>query len=462
MPMNNCHLRITVVGIGYVGLVSGVCLAAKGHTVTCVDIRSELVERLNRREALDIYEKDLPELLKRVQADGRFRATISLDKALANCDLVLVTVGTPSNEGRIDLTIIRQSIIRIGYALRAQDKFLPVVIKSTVIPGTTDTILRRDLEESSGKVIGDFGLGMNPEFLREGSAIADFMEPDRIVLGHEDLHTLNLLEAMYEPWSCIKLAVPTRTAEFIKYANNCLLATLISATNELANLAWSLGGIDIAEVMKGVHLDKRWSPLLADGTRIQPEILNYLKAGSGFGGSCFPKDVQALRSQGEDLGLPMKLLNAVLEINSNQPKQVVDLLKRKLKRVEGCRVLVLGLSFKPNTDDVRETSSHCIIVELLIAGATVTAHDPHAVANFRLAWPGLACRYVESWVEEISNADAVVVATGWPEYNDLLKPSIKLLLNGKSLIDPRRLFEPSDFSGSSYLSVGLSGTIDVD
>jgi UDPglucose 6-dehydrogenase len=462
MSINNCRLRIAVVGIGYVGLISGVCLAAKGHTVTCVDVRGELVERLNRRQPLDIYESGLPELLKRVQADGRFRATISLDQALANCDLVLVTVGTPSDKGRIDLTIIRQSIIKIGYALKAQGNFLPIVIKSTVIPGTTDTILRRDLEESSGKLIGDFGLGMNPEFLREGSAITDFMEPDRIVLGYEDLHTLDLMQAMYEPWSCIKLAVPTRTAEFIKYANNCLLATLISATNELANLASSLGGIDIAEVMKGVHLDKRWSPLLFDGTRIKPEILTYLKAGSGFGGSCFPKDVQALRSQGEDLGLSMKLLNAVLEINYNQPKQVIDLLKRKLKGIEGCRVLVLGLSFKPNTDDVRESSSYCIIEELLMAGAVVTAHDPHAVANFRLAWPGLSCRYVASWVEELSNADAVVVATGWPEYNDLRKPSIKLLLNGKILIDPRRLFEPSDFPESSYCSIGLSEKIDVD
>src|ERR1035441_9753931 len=297
-------MKIAVFGTGYVGLVSGVCLAAKGHEVVCLDLRAEVVEKLNRAQP-HIHEPGLPELLRRVISETRFRATLSRDDALRDASLILIAVGTPSAEGRIDLQHIATAAQQIGACLKSSGRFVAVVVKSTVVPGTTDGPVRKILEESSGKKLGQFGLGMNPEFLREGNAVADFMNPDRIVLGHEDAETRRLLGELYRPWSCEKLEVNTRTAEMIKYANNCLLATQISAVNELANLCSKIGNVDVLQVMAGVHLDKRWNPLDPAGRRVNPAILSYLLPGCGFGGSCFPKDVQALRTLGREHGLPI-------------------------------------------------------------------------------------------------------------------------------------------------------------
>jgi UDPglucose 6-dehydrogenase len=235
-------MKLAVVGTGYVGLVSGVCLAAKGHDVTCVDLNPEIVERLNRAEPT-IHERGLPELLAEVHGAGNFRATTTLSEALEGAESVILAVGTPSENGVIDLKYIRAAAAEIGSVLRDRDDYLSVIVKSTVVPGTTDTVVREEIETASGKTLGQgFGLGMNPEFLREGEAIEDFMEPDRIVFGHEDDTTLQHLRELYAPWDVDKLEVNTRTAEMIKYANNCLLATQISAVNEIANLAAAVGG----------------------------------------------------------------------------------------------------------------------------------------------------------------------------------------------------------------------------
>jgi UDPglucose 6-dehydrogenase len=265
-------MKLAVVGTGYVGLVSGVCLAAKGHDVTCVDLNPAIVERLNRAEPT-IHERGLPELLAEVHGAGNFRATTEIARALDGAEAVLLAVGTPSENGVIDLTYIRAAARDIGSVLRDRAGYLSVIVKSTVVPGTTDTVVRQEIEDASGKVLGQgFGLGMNPEFLREGEAIEDFMEPDRVVLGHEDAQTLDVLRRMYAPWDVDKPEVNTRTAEMIKYANNCLLATQISAVNEIANLAAAVGGIDVMDVMAGVHLDKRWNPILGQGrVRRQPQ-----------------------------------------------------------------------------------------------------------------------------------------------------------------------------------------------
>ena len=449
-------MKLVVMGTGYVGLVSGVCLAAKGHDVTCVDLRADVVNSLNAGRP-HIHEIGLPALLAEALAAGRFRASLDLESALAGASLVLLAVGTPSEEGRIDLTFVNEASRQLGNYLRTHSGYLSVVVKSTVIPGTTDTLVRLELEQASGRALGEFGLGMNPEFLREGNAIEDFMQPDRIVLGYEDGRTRALLEELYAPWSCEKVAVNTRTAELIKYANNCLLATQISAVNEIANLAATVGGIDVMEVMRGVHLDKRWNPLTREGARVQPPILSYLVPGCGFGGSCFPKDVQALRSQGVDAGLPMHLLNAVLAVNEAQPGQITALLHRHWGSLAGKRILVLGLAFKPDTDDVRESASRKILADLREAGAAVCVHDPIAVESARRAWPEFAAiRCVPDWRNELHSVDAVVVATRWSEYRDLLLPEVRATLAGKLLVDARRLFTPGDFPGATYLSIGLS------
>lgn len=444
-------MRVAIVGTGYVGLVSGVCLAAKGHNVVCVDINSEIVDSLNAGKP-HIYEEGLPEILNEVRAAGRFVATTDLTSALDQVEIVIIAVGTPSEDGVIDLMFVQEVSRSIGKYLKENDKHISVVIKSTVVPGTTDTLVRAEIEKSSNKKFPAFGLGMNPEFLREGEAISDFMDPDRIVLGYDDIRTLELLQTLYAPWNVEKICVNTRTAELIKYTNNALLAVQISAINEIANLAASVGGIDILDVVKGVHLDKRWNPVLSDGRRAMPLILTYLVPGCGFGGSCFPKDVQALRSHGEKYGLAMHMLNAVLDINDAQPNEVLNIVEYDLSTLEGKRVLVLGLAFKPGTDDVRESPSLKIIQGLLLKGAIVFASDPIAVENFKEAMGRRAneVNFVDDWIDCVNQVDVVIVATKWPEYKQLSK----IDFNEKVFFDARRMFNPDELKGAIYRSIG--------
>ena len=246
-------MKLTIIGTGYVGLVSGVCLASKGHNVTCLDLWQEVVDDLNRGKP-HIHEEGLHSLLSNVLKTKKFRVRKASLKNFGNPELIIIAVGTPSQKGKINLAHVQNAAKLVGNYLRRAKRFVSVIVKSTVVPGTTDTFVRKVLERASGKKLGAFGLGMNPEFLREGAAVEDFLAPDRIVLGHETPETLRHLETLYAPWDCDKLPVNSRTAEMIKYVSNCLLATQISAVNELANLAAVLGGIDSCEVMQGIHL----------------------------------------------------------------------------------------------------------------------------------------------------------------------------------------------------------------
>jgi UDPglucose 6-dehydrogenase/GDP-mannose 6-dehydrogenase len=444
-------MKVTLVGTGYVGLVSGVCLAHKGHDVTCIDLNQRVVEAVNAATP-HIYERGLPDLLRGVISAGRFRASVELAASLLDADIAMIAVGTPSENGVIDLRHVRAAVRQIGAVLRDGQRFLPVVVKSTVIPGTTDTVVRQELEQVSGRRIGEFGLGMNPEFLREGEAVQDFLEPDRIVLGHEDPATLEALETLYAPWNCQKIHVPTRTAELIKYASNALLAVQISAINEIANLASAVGGIDIMDVVAGVTADKRWSPIIGR-RRVAPLILSYLIPGCGFGGSCFPKDVQALRTQGLEHGLPMAMLNAVLSVNESQPHQIVTALEKAIGDLCDYPVLLLGLAFKPGTDDVRESPSLTIVQDLLDRRARVRAHDPIATKNFITALGPRAREldFLDDWSEHVADAQAVLVVTRWPDYAALAE----LPMVGKIVFDVRRMFAKSQFPGATYMGIGL-------
>ncbi|MGY4473566.1 UDP-glucose dehydrogenase family protein [Bradyrhizobium sp. USDA 3364] len=435
-------MRIAIVGSGYVGLVSGVCLAANGHDVTCVDLRNDVVAQLNVGVP-HIHERGLPELLKSVLASARFRATTDLHASLETAEIALIAVGTPSENGAIDLSAVRQCARQIGAYLATIPHHLSVVVKSTVIPGTTDTMVRQELKHSSGKKLGTFGLGMNPEFLREGEAIEDFMEPDRIVIGQEDERTPNR----------DKVRVNSRTAEMIKYANNAILATQISIVNELANLCAAVDGVDALDVMRGVHLDKRWSPITPLG-RLAPQILTYLVPGCGFGGSCFPKDVEALRTHGESLGFPMNMLNAVLDVNAAQPGQIVSTLERKCGPLFGRRILVLGLSFKPDTDDIRESASIKIVRDLLRVEADVKCYDPLAMENFKFAI-GIAAnriRFSSNWRREVEWAEIVIIATRTQEYGELAS----LCVAGKTVFDARRLISAAALLTADYLPLGAT------
>lgn len=443
-------MNVTIVGAGYVGLVSGVCFANKGNTVTCVDIDSELVAQLNAGQP-PIYERGLANLLERALESKRFDATTDLSSALDRSDVVMIAVGTPSNDGGIYLGPVLEVARGIGRYLSNHDRYLAVVVKSTVIPGTTDTTVRSAIEKASGKRFPAFGLGMNPEFLREGEAVADFMGPDRIVLGHEDERTLKVLEELYTFWQTDKIRVNTRTAELIKYANNVLLATQISTMNEIANLAGALGGIDVMDVVRAIRLDKRWSPITEKG-RLSPAILSYLQPGCGFGGSCLPKDIRALRSQGLEKGLPMHVVGAVSDVNDSQPLEVIEIIEREVHDLSKQAILLLGLAFKPGTDDVRESASLKIVRSLLEKEAHVIAHDPVAIDNFKAALgvTGESVNFVRDWTASVDTADVIIVATAWPGYLELAQMN----LTGKVLFDARRMFEPSAIISGRYLSIG--------
>lgn len=444
-------MNISIIGTGYVGLVSGVCLASKGHNVTCVDINKEIVKKLNKGVAT-IYEKDLQNLLTKTLKENKFRATYDINEALQSASIVIIAVGTPSENEIIDLSYVQKASQIIGDHIKHSNKFLAVIVKSTVIPGTTDTFVRQEIENYSSKKIGQFGLGMNPEFLREGKAVEDFINPDRIILGYETDKTLSLLKELYKPWDVDKLFVNSRTAELIKYTNNIMLAAQISTMNEIANFASALGGIDIMKVVKGIHLDKRWNPIV-NGLRSNPEILKYLVPGCGFGGSCFPKDINALKSQGKNIGVEMIVSEAILNINNKQPYQVIKILESEFKKLSEKKILVLGLAFKPETDDARESPAIKIITELLNKKALVTAHDPEATENFKSICNSIASNinFVKNWKDVIDSNEIIIITTPWKEYQYLKNFDLK----GKLIIDAKRAFSSNSFDNAIYRSIGM-------
>jgi UDPglucose 6-dehydrogenase len=445
-------MKVAVVGIGYVGLVSGVCFAEKGHDVTCIDNDSTKVEKINNAIS-PIHEVGLDELLS-ANIDKHLRATVDLRNAVLDSDVSLLAVGTPFDGNRINLKYVRQVAKEIGESLKEKSVYHVVIIKSTVIPGTTDDVVIPLLEEYSGKKAGkDFGVGMNPEFLREGVAIDDFMNPDRIVLGGMDVRTHEVMEALYAPFIGVDIIkTNNKTAEMIKYTSNSLLATLISFSNEIGNLSAALGGVDVFDVMKGVHLDKRVSPILEDGQRIIPAITTYIEAGCGFGGSCFPKDVKALISHGESIGQTMSLLKAVIDINHMQPQKVLDLLCKHYPEVEGLKVAVLGLAFKPGTDDMRESPSIPIVNKLVLDKAEVRAYDPIAEEQAKQIFSGADITYCGTVEDAVRGVDVVVVLTRWPEFKDLSVILSRIGIN-PLVVDGRRMLSKDSFK--FYEGIGI-------
>ena len=442
--------RLSILGVGYVGLVTGVCFADKGHDVVCIDLDREKVDSINRGQS-PIFERGLDALLQKNIGRG-LRATLDAAEAIKNSEMTFIAVGTPFDGQNIDLTYIKESARVIGQALRDKDGYHVVVVKSTVVPGTTDGVVRPILEEASGKKAGvDFGLGMNPEFLTEGEAVSDFMDPDRVVSGGIDSRTQEALEAVYEGFPGDRLRTNNPTAELIKYASNALLANLISFSNEFANLASTLGNIDAAEVMRGLHSSRYLTTVLANGERVVPPITSFLMGGCGFGGSCLPKDVSALAAQGQKLGLPMNVLRAVLDVNLEQFEQVFRLLGKHFSSLRGKRIAVLGLSFRPDTNDMRESPAIPIVKRLLAEGALVSAYDPAANHEARKIF-GDGLPLADSLESAVEGVDAIVLVTRWAEF--LRVPEILSKTGAKPVVvDGRRLLARD--SVERYEGIGL-------
>jgi UDPglucose 6-dehydrogenase/GDP-mannose 6-dehydrogenase len=436
-------MNVSIIGTGYVGLVTGACLAECGHDVTCVDVDPRKVEMINSARA-PIHEDGLPELLER-NSGRRLRASTDLAAAVAATDLIFIAVGTPAAAGKIDLKYVEAAASEIGMALRSKASRSTVIVKSTVVPGTTLGVVRRALESASGKTAGDgFGLGMNPEFLTEGSAVADFSQPDRLVLGGIDARTHEVLLELYASFDAAVPRIVTNptTAEMIKYASNAVLATMISFSNEIARLCTAVGEVDAIEVMRGVHQATYFTTRRGSESVTAP-ITSFLEPGCGFGGSCLPKDVTALIGQGHEKGLALNLLQSVLDINRGQPDEMMRLIDRHFGSLQDVPVAVLGIAFKPDTDDVRESPAFPMLRKLKARGARVSAYDPVARPTDHADLAGVIL--APSLRAAVADAEVVVLVTRWQEFS-ALAGVLKELGRRPLVVDGRRVLDPADFA----------------
>ncbi len=439
------RMKICILGSGYVGLVTGTCFAEKGHKVYCVDIDPKKVNLINEATS-PIFEPGLDELLKKNIGRGTLKAFLAKNfyAKKIHTDISFICVPTPSNEdGSINFRFIKKASEDLGLYIKSLKDYHVVTIKSTVVPGTTGDIARPILEKCSGKKAGqDFGLCMNPEFLREGSAIKDFLNTDKIVVGSIDKRSGDLLEKIYESWDrkIPRIRTNLRTAEMIKYAQNAFLATKISFINEIANICQK-SGVDADDVAYAIGLDPRINP-------------RFLRFGVGYGGSCFPKDVKAIIAASEKSGYNPKLLKTVDNVNKKQPLEALKMAGELKEKT----VSILGLAFKPDTDDIREAPSIKLIQELKKHNIRIKAYDPQATENMKKILPDII--YTDSPLECLKDSDICFVLTEWKEIKQLEPKDFLNLMRTPVVIDGRRVFNPEKMRqlGFTYKAIGYGLT----
>ena len=432
-------MRIAMIGTGYVGLVSGACFADFGHYVTCIDKDADKIAALQRGE-IPIYEPGLNELVASNVAAGRLDFSLDLKDAVAEADAVFIAVGTPSRrgDGHADLSYVHAAAREIAGALKG---FTVVITKSTVPVGTGDDVERIIAETNPN---ADVIVASNPEFLREGAAIRDFKHPDRIVVGTEDERARKVIAEIYRPLYLNQAPIMytgRRTAELIKYAANAFLATKITFINEIADLA-ERAGADIQDVARGIGLDNRIGG-------------KFLHAGPGFGGSCFPKDIRALVKTGQDHDAPLRIIEAVLAVNDTRKRAMARKVAAALGgNLRGRTIGVLGLTFKPNTDDMREAPSIPLITALQDLGAVVRAYDPVGMDQAKRELPGVT--YCDSTYSCAANADALVIVTEWEQFRALDLTRLKKEMAQPVIVDLRNIYRPDEMAehGFIYESIG--------
>jgi len=434
-------MNLCVIGTGYVGLVTGTVFADLGNTVICVDKDESKIAKLNRGE-MPIYEPGLEEMVGRNVADSRLSFSTDIGEGVRSAEVVFIAVGTPpGSDGDADLAAVRDAA---GIIAANLDRYKVVVNKSTVPVGTGDLVAEIIESNRTGPDV-EFDVVSNPEFLREGNAINDTFYPDRIVIGAPHRHVAMRIVELYAPLERPMMITDVHTAEMIKYASNAFLATKISFINAIANIC-EIAGADVVQVAKGMGYDKR----IGD---------QFLSAGLGYGGSCFGKDTSALASTADKLGYDFRLLKAVIEVNSTQPKRFVDKIERCLGTLDGKTVAVLGLAFKPNTDDLRDAKSLEVIGDLLARGATVRAYDPVAMENTRRIFPQID--YRDNAYQAAEGADAIALVTEWNEFKFLDLARVKETMRQPIIFDGRNLYDPERMRrlGFEYHCVGRPAVI---
>lgn len=428
-------MKLAVIGTGYVGLVSGVCFSELGNEVVCVDKVQAKIDMLNNGE-VPIHEPGLKELIASNTVAGRLSFTTDLAAAVSRAEIIIIAVGTPSlPDGKANLAYIEQAAEEIGHAI---DDYKVVVVKSTVPVGTNEKVAGIIREVAAA----DFDFASVPEFLREGTAVRDTMNPDRIIIGTSSERAAEMLSELHRPVTDNITITDVRSSEMIKYASNAFLATKISFINEIANICEKVGA-DVEEVAKGMGMDRRIGS-------------SFLKAGIGYGGSCFPKDTQALIQIAGQMDYDFKLLKSVVEVNRDQRFNVIRKLDDLLGNTAGKTIGIWGLAFKPETDDVRDAPAFEIIETLLERGAQVKAYDPIASSNFKKNFNRPEVEYCGSAEEAAEGADALCILTEWKEFIDIPLSDIQQWLKTPNLIDGRNIYREEDLEETpfAYYSVG--------
>ncbi len=431
-------MKLTIIGTGYVGLVTGACFADSGNDVVCMDIDKRKVDAL-RKGVVPIYEPGLKELIQKNHKEGRLNFTTDIKNAVRRSGIIFIAVGTPpDNNGATDLSAIKAVARDIG---RYMNEHKIIVTKSTVPVGTSEFIQKIVSKETGLQ----FDVASNPEFLKEGAAIDDFMKPDRVVIGVNNERTGAVLRSLYEPFTRTGnpiIVTNIRSSEMIKYAANAMLATKISFINEIANLC-TMTGANIDDVRKGIGYDNRIGHL-------------FLFPGVGYGGSCFPKDVKSIIHVGKQYGYGMDLLSAVDRVNNNQKALLPLMIKRHFHgKLKGRRLALWGLAFKPRTDDIREAPSLVIIDALVKAGAVVVVHDPEATRHIKAVF-GSRIKYADDMYTALKNADGLVLVTEWNEYRKPDFDRMLKLMKGKVVFDGRNIFDKQQLldAGFEYYGIG--------
>jgi UDPglucose 6-dehydrogenase len=434
-------MKLLFIGTGYVGLVSGTCFSDLGNDVTCLDIDENKIKALEKGK-IPIYEPGLTELVVRNHKLGRLKFTTNASKAIKEAEVIFICVGTPPKEnGEADMKYIYQVAETIGKEI---DEYKIIINKSTVPVGTAEKVRRiitEQLEKRKEKI--EFDVASNPEFLREGAAVKDFQNPDRVILGTNSEKAKEILSKLYRPLARANKPImftSEKNSELIKYASNAMLATRISFMNELSHLCEEVGA-DIKEIAKGMGLDNRI------GSR-------FLQAGAGYGGSCFPKDVKALSQLLEQYGFSSNLMRTVDYINERQKRSLVPKLKKFLPNLEGKKVAIWGIAFKPRTDDIREASSLTVIDQLQKEYAKVLVYDPEAMENAKKILKDV--EFTKDAYEAIKDVDALIILTEWDEFRNPDFEKLKTLMKGKVIIDGRNIFSPEEMKekGFEYAGVG--------
>ncbi len=431
-------MQIAVIGTGYVGLVTGACFAEFGVDVTCVDVNADKIDKLNQG-IIPIYEPGLDKIVEKNRDAGRLHFTTDIKRAVEQALVIFLAVGTPPQEdGSPDMSFYRQAARDIAGSM---NEYKVLVTKSTV-PVGTGKWLRKFVTDNINPSV-EFGVASNPEFLREGAAIEDFMRPDRVVIGSNEARAIEVMKDLYRPLYLIETPIvitSLEAAELIKYAANAFLATKITFINEIANLCDAIG-CDVHDVARGMGMDNRIGR-------------KFLHPGPGYGGSCFPKDTRALTTVADQFGVETRIVDAVIEANQRQRDAMIPKIEKLVGDLKGKRIGLLGLSFKPETDDMRESPAIEIINEIIARGASVKAFDPVAMREAREYLPQI--EYATDEYDAIQGADALVIVTEWNQFRALDMEKVKTLLNAPKIADLRNIYEPEDMRelGFEYIGVG--------